>query len=139
MVLGTALIITSFRSGQTPRASDQPANIATVNADVSTAAPDSSARHTFEKFPATSAPDADHDGLPDAEEQGVGTDQAKTDTDGDGLSDYDEVKIYHTNPKLKDTDTDGTGDSQEVTANTNPLGTGPLQNIDQAIQQLQKK
>ncbi|MBN1585181.1 hypothetical protein JW899_02320 [Candidatus Uhrbacteria bacterium] len=43
-----------------------------------------------------------------------------TDTDGDGLSDYDEQYIYRTNPFLGDTDSDGIGDGQEVTENTDP-------------------
>ncbi len=43
-----------------------------------------------------------------------------TDTDHDGLSDYDEINIYHTNPYLKDTDGDGISDGQEVKDGTNP-------------------
>jgi len=42
------------------------------------------------------------------------------DTDHDGLSDYDEINIYHTNPYLKDTDGDGIPDGQEVKDGTNP-------------------
>jgi hypothetical protein len=44
-----------------------------------------------------------------------------TDTDGDGLSDADEVNIYGTNPVLADTDGDGAGDGVEVAAGSNPL------------------
>ena len=43
------------------------------------------------------------------------------DSDGDGLSDYDEINIYHTNPYLEDTDGDGISDFQEVKNGTDPL------------------
>ncbi len=44
------------------------------------------------------------------------------DSDGDGLSDYDEVNIYGTNPNLIDSDFDGLSDYEEVmTYKTNPL------------------
>jgi hypothetical protein len=42
------------------------------------------------------------------------------DTDGDGLSDYDEIYVYHTSPYLKDTDSDGIDDKTEVTNGTDP-------------------
>ncbi len=42
------------------------------------------------------------------------------DTDGDGLSDYDEVKIHHTNPTLADSDGDSLDDSTEITNGTEP-------------------
>jgi YD repeat-containing protein len=43
------------------------------------------------------------------------------DTDGDGLTDYDEIFIYHTNPLLADTDGDGIPDGWEVQHGLNPL------------------
>lgn len=50
------------------------------------------------------------------------TDPATVDSDGDGLSDYDEINIYGTNPNLIDTDFDGLTDYEEVmTHKTNPL------------------
>ncbi|MBI4281841.1 hypothetical protein HY625_03415 [Candidatus Uhrbacteria bacterium] len=45
--------------------------------------------------------------------------QAK-DTDGDGLSDYDEMNRYKTSPYLKDTDSDGIDDKAEITQGTDP-------------------
>lgn len=36
------------------------------------------------------------------------------DTDGDGISDYDELYIYGTSPYLKDTDSDGISDYDEI-------------------------
>ncbi len=38
----------------------------------------------------------------------------QTDTDGDGLSDYDEKYIYHTSIYLKDSDGDGYSDKEEI-------------------------
>lgn len=43
------------------------------------------------------------------------------DTDGDGLTDYDEIFVYHTNPLLADTDGDGIPDGWEVQHGLNPL------------------
>ncbi|HLX11977.1 MAG TPA: OmpA family protein, partial [Bacteroidota bacterium] len=66
--------------------------------------------------------DSDGDGLTDDEEAILGTDPHNPDTDGDGLSDYDEVKIYHTDPLKKDTDGDGLTDYEEVKIyHTDPL------------------
>lgn len=43
------------------------------------------------------------------------------DTDGDGLSDYDEIYVYGTSPYLADTDSDGISDYDEIMQNTDPL------------------
>ncbi len=48
--------------------------------------------------------------------------RAFIDTDSDGVSDYDEVNIYHTNPSDADTDHDGFSDGREIEAQTNPNG-----------------
>lgn len=42
------------------------------------------------------------------------------DTDHDGLTDYDEINIYHTSPYLEDTDSDGISDFEEVKNGTDP-------------------
>jgi len=44
----------------------------------------------------------------------------KTDTDGDGLIDYLEIKQYGTSPYLKDSDGDGLSDAEEIAKGTNP-------------------
>ncbi len=69
-------------------------------------------------------PDTDSDGLNNAQEQLYGSDPTKTDTDSDGLPDYDEVIKYQTKPEVKDSDTDGYDDFTEVTGGYNPTGTG---------------
>jgi uncharacterized repeat protein (TIGR01451 family) len=65
--------------------------------------------------------DPDHDGLTNLEEYQHGTDPHNPDTDGDGLSDGDEVHVYHTNPLLWDTDGDGISDGVEVKTGSDPL------------------
>ena len=71
--------------------------------------------------------DTDHDGLTDYQEVHVyHTDPLKADTDGDGLSDRDEVMVWHTDPLNPDTDGDGFKDVDEVKNGFNPLGPGKL-------------
>lgn len=67
--------------------------------------------------------DSDGDGLSDDEEINIyGTDPYNPDTDGDGLTDYEEVKIYGTDPLNPDSDYDGLKDGEEVKVyNTDPL------------------
>ena len=47
-------------------------------------------------------------------------DSINIDTDGDGLSDYDEQYIYGTSPFLEDTDSDGIPDKVEIERGTDP-------------------
>jgi hypothetical protein len=42
------------------------------------------------------------------------------DTDGDGLTDYDELNIYKTSPYLEDSDSDGLSDSAEINNEEDP-------------------
>jgi hypothetical protein len=51
--------------------------------------------------------------------------QRARDTDGDGLSDMDEL-FYGTNPFKADTDGDGLSDGDEVRSGSNPRGYGGL-------------
>lgn len=48
------------------------------------------------------------------------TNPASSDSDGDGLSDNDEVTIHGTNPTLSDSDGDGSGDSEELLLGSDP-------------------
>ncbi len=67
--------------------------------------------------------DTDGDGLSDGDEVlKYHTDPTKFDTDGDGLSDGDELQKYHTDPLKPDTDGDGLTDGDEVLRyHTDPL------------------
>jgi len=58
--------------------------------------------------------DPDNDGLTNDQEKELGTDPKNPDTDGDGLSDGQEVNQYHTDPKKADSDGDGLSDYDEV-------------------------
>jgi len=51
------------------------------------------------------------------------------DSDNDGLSDYEEINIYGTNPNNPDTDRDGMKDGEEVKKGRNPLGKGALKDM----------
>jgi len=64
--------------------------------------------------------DTDGDGLTDRDEvEYYGTDPYKADTDGDGLIDGEEVALG-TNPVDPDSDNDGFSDAQEVAMGSNP-------------------
>lgn len=67
-------------------------------------------------------------------------DELKTkDTDGDGLSDFDEIHVFGTSPYLADSDSDGISDKEELERGTDPncpedrecgpLGTDPFSNL----------
>jgi len=74
----------------------------------------------IELFRATSpyASDTDGDGLTDGQEVlQYGTSPVLQDTDGEGWNDWDEINTYKTNPILTDTDGDGVMDSEDM----NPL------------------
>jgi hypothetical protein len=68
--------------------------------------------------------DADLDGLDAAQEAQLGTSDLRADTDGDGLSDYDEVFIHGTDPTNPDSDGDGIGDGLEVRMGLDPIMAG---------------
>ncbi len=72
--------------------------------------------------------DADKDGLDDAREKEIGTNPQIYDTDMDGLSDGDEVLLWHTDPLNPDSDGDSYKDGDEVRNGYNPLGPGKLFN-----------
>ncbi len=68
-------------------------------------------------------PDSDGDGLSDFEEtEHYKADPLKWDGDADRLGDYYEVTVFRTRPSLDDTDADGLSDFEEVYRHgTNPL------------------
>ena len=77
---------------------------------------------TFSPF-AVGEPDADGDGLPDADEELAGTDPNNPDTDGDGMTDGWEV-YYGLDPLVDDANEDADGDGisniDEINAGTDP-------------------
>jgi len=70
--------------------------------------------------------DTDKDGLDDIREAQLKTDPSKSDTDGDELSDGDEVLYWKTDPLKADTDGDTFLDGREIKFGYNPLGAGKL-------------
>ncbi|PLX24748.1 MAG: hypothetical protein C0600_12735 [Ignavibacteria bacterium] len=64
--------------------------------------------------------DKDGDGLSDTHEESIGTDPLNPDTDGDGLTDDEEIELYGTDPLKTDTDDDRLTDAEEVAKQTDP-------------------
>ena len=67
------------------------------------------------------AKDTDNDGLTNLQEYQSGSSHLRADSDKDGISDYDEIKVYGTNPRQSDSDRDGMSDADEINAGLNPL------------------
>jgi hypothetical protein len=53
------------------------------------------------------------------------TEQIGLDTDGDGISDFDEKNLYNTNAEQADTDSDGINDGIEIMRGFDPLNDAP--------------
>lgn len=58
--------------------------------------------------------DSNNDGLTDEQAKKLGLDPSKTDTDGDGVFDIDEINITKTDPLKADTDGDGVKDGEAI-------------------------
>jgi mono/diheme cytochrome c family protein len=66
--------------------------------------------------------DKDGDKIPNFLENRIGTNYRLKDTDGDGLTDRDEILKYNTDPLVADTDGDGLTDGDEINrTHTDPL------------------
>ncbi len=68
----------------------------------------------------TTATDQDFDGIPDSQEAKYKTSVTSSDTDEDGLTDYQEIFNFKTDPLKADTDGDGKTDGYEIRRGTNP-------------------
>lgn len=68
--------------------------------------------------------DRDQDGLTLDQEIQYGTSDSLADTDLDGLSDWEEVQVHHSNPLNPDTDGDGYIDGSEVKKGYSPTIAG---------------
>ena len=75
-----------------------------------TALPDTIQKRISE-FNSRNLQDTDQDGLDDGLEAELGTISTISDTDGDGLTDYEEYCKYKTDPTLADSDEDGVPDA----------------------------
>jgi|GEM_PF-1934827 len=64
--------------------------------------------------------DTDSDGLTNLEEQLHGTNPLNSDSDQDGLSDYDEINTHETSPNNPDMDEDGISDGKEIHLGLDP-------------------
>ena len=87
--------------------------------------------------PVDALEDPDRDGLTNKQELvDFGTDPRLADTDGDGLSDMEEVFAgadgFVTNPRLADTDGDGVRDALEIQTGSDPTNPNSL-NLAQAL------
>ena len=65
--------------------------------------------------------DSDGDGIPDVMEEKVyGTNPNKVDSSGDGISDWEKVYRYDLNPRVQDTAGDGISDDEKILSGTDP-------------------
>ena len=65
--------------------------------------------------------DSDGDGIPDVMEEKVyGTNPDRADSSGDGISDWDKVYRYGLNPNVRDTSGDGIDDDERISAGADP-------------------
>jgi cell wall-associated NlpC family hydrolase len=64
--------------------------------------------------------DSDHDGLSDLLERRYGLDPMRADTDGDNLTDAQEMVTYHTDGRKADSDGDGLNDAFELAQGLDP-------------------
>lgn len=83
--------------------------------------------------------DTDGDGLTDEQETSLGTNIQSTDSDSDGLFDFEEVKIYKTDPLNADTDGDGYKDGEEVRTGYNPKDATPKAKLLDLVKEIEKE
>ncbi len=74
--------------------------------------------------------DSDGDGLSNADEALYGTDPSDSDTDDDGLTDYEEVITYGTDGTTNDTDGDLYSDQYEIEQGSTPTSSASRPTLD---------
>ena len=70
--------------------------------------------------------DNDQDGIEESMEDSYGISDNSKDSDKDGLSDYEEINFWFTDPADPDTDEDGHKDGTEILGGFSPLGSGKI-------------
>ncbi len=73
--------------------------------------------------------DNDFDGVDSEIEEEYGTNDKKTDSDEDGLDDYEEIFFWFSDPLDSDTDDDGYKDGLEVISGFSPVGVGKSDSV----------
>ncbi len=73
--------------------------------------------------------DSDKDGIDEKTEKIYGSSDKKPDTDNDGLSDYEEIFYWFSDPRLVDTDGDGVTDLKAILNGRSPIGGEMLKEI----------
>lgn len=101
------------------------------------ATPPATSQSNIPAAPGAPAVDTDLDGLNDADELAQGTNPRLVDSDGDSLSDWEEVTVFGTKPLNSDSDGDGYQDGSEVQNGYNPNGPGKLLDFEKAKTQAQ--
>jgi RHS repeat-associated protein len=76
------------------------------------------------------ATDSDSDGLSDTFENAFGTDPYSAHSDGDSLTDWQEIYEYGTDPNMADTDGDGTADHNDADPLDNGNDAGGRTSVD---------
>lgn len=120
-VAGIFLFVALFRIFDTPVVTQTtPMPAADISPATATATPNATATAVAMTLAAemaataTARSDADGDGLTLLEETGYGTDPYMPDSDGDDVSDWNEITAYQTNPLNSDSDGDSLSDHQEI-------------------------
>ncbi len=79
----------------------------------------------------TEGVDKDKDGIEKDDEADYGTSDNNKDTDNDGLSDYEELFYWFSDPNDSDTDNDGYKDGREVLSGYSPIGSKKVTSVDE--------